>query len=170
MRFIGSITIFVIFFGFSPLISLAGELALLKEDITEEGTRHSLVDSCSGIFYVKQGENIPDMRDFHDYSCEGVYSLTLEGSSNTTVTLFGNLFNITDRGYLVLRKTDDRKVWIIYLESFEPGTWLHVDPEDTRYGSYDIYYHEGWHFERHISSVKWGKWWVGEDLPSLPKN
>ena len=115
MRFIPNVTILIIFLGLTPLISSAGELALFKESITEEGARHPFYDSCSGIFYVKQGENIPDMHDFHDYSCEGVYSLTLEGSSNTTVTLFGNLFNITDRGYLVLRKTDDRKVWIIYL-------------------------------------------------------
>ena len=170
MRFIGNITVLIISLGFSPLISSAGELALFKESITEEGTRHPFSDGCSGIFYVKQGENIPDMRDFHDYSCEGVYSLTLEGSSNATVTLFANLFHITDRGYLVLRKTDDRKVWIIYLESFKPGTWFHVDPADKRYGSYDIYYHEGWHFERYISSVKWGKWWVEEDLSSLSKN
>ena len=89
---------------------------------------------------------------------------------NTTVTLFSNLFLVTDRGYLVLRKTDDRKVWIIYLESFKPRIWFHVEPEDKRYGSYDIYYHEGWHFERNISSVKWGKWWMGKNLPSLPKN
>ena len=88
MRFIPNVTILIIFLGLSPLISSAGELALFKESITEEGTRHPFSDGCRGIFYVKQGENIPDMRDFHDYSCEGVYSLTLERSSNTTVTLF----------------------------------------------------------------------------------
>ena len=169
MRFIASVAILIIFLGLFPLISSAGELVLFKEAITDEGSPDPLGD-CDGLFYVKQGESISDMSDFHDYSCEGVYSLTLEGSPSTTVTLFGNLFHMTDRGYLVLRKTDDRKVWIIYLESFKPRTWLHVDPEDTRYGSYDIYYHEGWHFERHISSVKWGKWWTGEDLPSLSKN
>ena len=169
MRFIASVTILIIFLGFSPLISSAGELALFKESITEEGTRHLVMGGCGGIFYVKQGKNVPDMRDFQDYSCEGDYSLTLEGLPNTMVTLYGNFFHITDRGYLVLRKTDERKVWIIYPGSFKPGAWLHVDPEDKRYGSYDIYYHEGWHFERYISSVKWGKWWMGEDLPSLSK-
>ena len=169
MGFIGNIAILIIFFGFSPLVSSAGELALFKESITEEGTRHPYMGGCSGIFYVKLDENVSDMRDFHDYSCEGDYSLTLEGPPNTTVTLFGNVFHITDRGYLVLRKTDDRKVWIIYLGSFKSGTWFHVDPEDKRYGGYDIYYQEGWHFERYISSVKWGKWWAGH-LPSLSKN
>ena len=170
MRFIASVTILIIFLGFSPLISSAGELALFKESITEEGTRHPFMGGCSGIFYVKQNENVSDMRDFHDYSCEGDYSLTLEGPPNTMVSLFGNFFFTTDRGYLVLRKTDERKVWIIYPGSFKPGTWFHVDPGDKRYGSYDIYYHEAWHFERHISSVKWGKWWMGENPPLLSKN
>jgi len=170
LRVIRGIPILVVFLGFAPLTSLAGELALLKESITEEGTIHPFSMECSGIFYVKQDANVQDMSDFQDYSCEGIYSLTLEGPINTTVTLFGNFFYITDRGYLILRKTDDRKVWVISLESFKPGTWFHVDSKDKRYGSYDIYYHEGWHFERNISSVKWGKWWMGKNLPSSPKN
>ena len=53
MRFIPNVTILIIFLGLSPLISSAGELALFKESITEEGARHPFYDSCSGIFYVK---------------------------------------------------------------------------------------------------------------------
>ena len=103
-----------------------------------------------------------------------VHLLFILRNSNAIIlilkTVFANIFNETDQGYLILRKTDDRKVWVIYLDSFEPGTWTHIDSKDKSYGSYDIYYHEGWHFERHISSVKWGKWWMGKDLPSLSKN
>ena len=99
--------------------------------------------------------------DFPYYFCEGSYSLTLEGPADTTITLFASFAHITSWGYIVLRKTDDLKVWVIDLESFKPGIWSHIEPKDKRYGGYDIFYREGWNFERNISSVKWGKWWVG---------
>ncbi len=169
MNIIHSIAIFIILSGFSPSISLAGELALFKDSITDEFVRHPFDAGCSGIFKVNQDENVLDMRDFQYYFCQGIYSLTLDGPANTIVTLFGSFFYETDRGYLILRKTDDRKVGSIDLESLEPGKWFHVDPEDMRYGSYDFYYHDGPYFKRNISSVKWGKWWAGNS-PSLSKN
>lgn len=147
--------------GASPGSAPDGELVLFKESITDVFARHPFGSECSGLYPVKRGKNVPDLRDFQYYFCEGIYSLTLEGPPQTTVTLFGSFFHRTGEGYLILRKADDRKVWIIDLEQFQSGKWIHVDPEDNRYGSYDVFYREAPNFERNLSSVKWGPWWDG---------
>lgn len=165
MKILIGAAVLVFSIGASPVTATNGELVLFKETIIDEWSRSPFGGECAGLFPVNPGENIPDMRGFQYYFCEGIYSLTLEGPPQSTVTLFGSFFHKTEQGYLILRKTDNRKVWVIHLDWFEPGKWIHVASEDERYGSYDVYYREAPSFERNVSSVKWGQWWTGEPPP-----
>jgi len=78
-------------------------------------------------------------RDFRNYYCNGMYTLTLDGPPGTTVTLFGGYYFGQERGYLVLRKKDAKKIWLLDLEDYPRNQWS-TTKENTRSGSYDAFY------------------------------
>ena len=103
----------------SSLVFAKQELMLSKEQQFETGPAidgHHM--DCDSLFYVDSGKDITEMRrDFRNYYCEGMYTLTLDGPSGTTVTLFGSGYFGQERGYLILRKKDNRKIWLLENEN-----------------------------------------------------
>jgi len=151
----------------TPLVFAKQELMLSKEQLFDTGPA---IDDhhrdCDALFYVDSGKDIADMRrGFRNYFCEGMYTLTLDGPPGTTVTLFGSYYFGQERGYLILRKKDDRKIWLLELEEY-PGNRWSTTQADAQSGAYEAFYYPAPNFRRNVSSVKWGQWWPG----SVPGN
>jgi len=116
---------------------------------------------CTGLYDVKFGRDVSDMRDFRLFQCLGRYEMTVRGESQRTVTLYAQFNFGQEHGFLVVRKTDDRLVWIHDLEDLPPSQWTSV-PASRQSGGYEAFYHNGSGFDQNISSVKWGQWWQGD--------
>jgi hypothetical protein len=114
--------------------------------------------SCGGLMNIDSGKDIPDMRVFNCYHSSGKYTMTLAGPPGTTVTLFENFSYGKERGYLIIRKIDDRQVWLLDLEDFPSDRWSQVEAE-RQSGAYEAFYHATPIFNQQISSIKWGTWW-----------
>lgn len=156
----GSKTIFAVFLILilfpSPIpAEEKGELVLFKEPLFYGQFRR---EGCDGLYYVKPDKDVPDLRDFRLFFCEGKYSLTLDGPPGKIVTLFGDFDFKKDYGYLIVRKTDDKTVWLYNLESLPPGQW-HVVAPYGMYGGSEVFYRAAARFEQNVASVKWGQWW-----------
>ncbi len=173
MKIIGLSVVLGIVLFFSAPAHAKNELMLSKEQLFDGGPaldNHRFRDDCSELFYVDKGENIEDMRrDFPYYWCQGMYTLTLDGPPGTTVTLFGSYYYGQERGYLVLKKTDNEKVWILHLEEFPSGRWSSVQPS-RQSGGYEAFFIPAPNFRRNVSSVQWGQWWVGDFPTNGPAN
>ncbi len=113
---------------------------------------------CNGLFSVDGGKNYSTLRDFVYFFCNGGYTFTLDGPANTTVTLFGNPDYRVDWGYLIVRKTNDKRIWLKDLNYLKQDGWQTVNGENG-YGDYQYYYKASPSFSEKIASVKWGKWW-----------
>lgn len=137
-----------------------GELILYKEPLFELEDNRRMV--CQGLYDVESGKNVADMRDFRHYWCQGRYTVTLDGEKGRTVTLFGQVDYQKKRGFLVIRKTDDRKVWLIDLDLIKDGEWI-THPANDDSGGAELFFHGVPQFSQNISSVKWGKWWDGQN-------
>ncbi|CAI2718927.1 hypothetical protein [Nitrospina watsonii] len=136
-----------------------GELILYKQPLFElEDNRR---DVCQSLFDVESGKDVADMRGFRDFWCQGRYTVTLEGDTGRTVTLFGGFKFRKDRGFMVIRKTDTRKVWLINLDLIPADQWI-KRPASKDSGGVEIFFRSEPQFSQNISSVKWGKWWNGD--------
>lgn len=122
----------------------------------------SMGDSaCDELMPVDAGKDIPDMRGMDCYERTGKYTLTLDGPPGTTVTLFGTFSYGKESGYLVIRKMDNRLVWILHLEDFPNEIWSAREAGKDS-GAYEVFYHAAPIFAQNVSSLKWGQWWSGE--------
>lgn len=141
--------------------SAENELVLHKEPLFERQSNflggHDPT-GCDGLYKVRIGKDVSDMRDFQYFLCDGKYTLYMEGPSGNMVTVFGDFNFQTGGGYLIVRKRDDRLVWLLDLEAFPPGQWVTIPPTADS-GSYDAYYQAAPRFEQNIASVRWGHWW-----------
>jgi len=147
----------------SSFVFAKQELMLSKEQLLDSNTVILGDDRCetAPLYYVDSGEDVADMRrDYPYYFCQGMYTLTLDGPPGTTLTLFGSFSYNQERGYLVLRKRDDQKIWLLALDEFQNDKWSIIET-NSKSGAYDAYYHPAPNFRRNISSVKWGEWWPG---------
>ena len=145
----------------ASLVFAKQELMLSKEQQFDTGPAidSNFRDDCDQLYYVDSGEDVADMRrDFPYYFCEGMYTLTLDGPPGTTVTLFGSYSYNQERGYLVLRKTDSQKIWLLELEEFPHNQWSSI-AANSKSGAYEVFYYPAPNFRRNVSSVKWGQWW-----------
>ena len=152
----------------SSLVFAKQELMLSKEVLFDsgEGIDNDYRD-CEALFYVDSGKDVPDMRrDFRNYFCPGMYTATLEGPAGATVTLFGSYNFGQERGYLILRKKDDRKIWLLELEEYPANQWSTTQASDQS-GAYEAFYYPAGNFRRNISSVKWGQWWDNLSIGSI---
>lgn len=153
-----------------------GFLALLLAlPLAAEGVgRHGLILNAEGLreltqsfganydlYNVPAGEDRRTISDFYLYHGQNRYSLTLEGETGRTVTLFAQPDFGKGAGYLIIRKKDDQTIWLRDLMTFPPNTW-HGVAADNRYGAYEVFYHPAPRFDQNITSVKWGQWWQGE--------
>jgi hypothetical protein len=146
----------------SSLVFAKQELMLSKEVLFDSGPAlDSPHRDCDELFYVDSGKDVADMRrDFRNYFCEGMYTLTLDGPAGATVTLFGSFNFSQERGYLVLRKKDDRKIWLLELEEHPANQWSTIE-SNAQSGAYEAFYYPAPNFRRNVSSVKWDQWWSG---------
>jgi len=135
-----------------------GDLSLIKEPLDESlGS-----DSCGGTFDVHSGKDVASMKSFRHYFCSGRYTLTFSGDKGEVVTIFGLGDHKKENGFMVIRKTDDKKVWLSDLEAVPVGKWVRRKPTSSS-GGVQIFYRSGTQFSQRISSVKWGKWWEGRN-------
>ncbi|MDH3256278.1 MAG: hypothetical protein OEM27_01565 [Nitrospinota bacterium] len=142
-----------------------GALILNKIPIFEFESPNKL--ACIELYDIKYGQNVADVREDpvnnRNAYCQGRYEMTVRGEPGRTVTLYAQFNFGQENGFLVVKKTDDRKVWIYDLESLPPGRWTTV-PASHDSGGYEAFYHSGPAFDRNLSSIKWGQWWQG-DIP-----
>jgi len=142
-----------------------GELNLYKDPILEfESARQ--IGLCPGLRNWGDERDSPDLRnDMRNWHCQGRYSLAIEGSKGKMVTLFAGFNYGKERGYLIVRKLDDKKVWVPDLMIFPANQWVSLPPEDghiEEYGSFEIFFSPSPNFDQKVSSLKWGRWWKGE--------
>jgi hypothetical protein len=148
-----------ILFSTAQAVEQRGALVLNKIPLYEFEDARQL--SCTEMYDVKQGRNVADMREYRNYFCQGRYEMTLRGEKGRTVTLYAQ-FNFGQKGgFLVVRKMDDRLIWIPDLENLPAGRWTTI-PASRQSGSYEAFYRKAWGFDQNISSVKWGQWWQGD--------
>ena len=157
---------FVVLFCFFAGSAFAkdGQLYLFKDQTFDSSPILQGVDphgDCDQLFKVSPGKDMPDMRDFQYYFCEGMYTLRLDGPKGMTVTLFGNFSYNQQQGFLVLKKLDDQLLWLLDLEDFPSGEWVDFAANKDS-GAFSAYYHPASNFRKNISSIKWGQWWQGE--------
>ncbi len=142
-----------------------GALVLNKIPIYEFEDARKL--GCTGIYDVKFGQNVADMRldspNNRNSFCQGRYEMTVRGDKGRTVTLYAQYNFGQENGFLVVKKTDDRLVWIHDLENLPAGKWTTV-PATHQSGGYEAFYHSGSGFDQNLASIKWGQWWQG-DIP-----
>ena len=85
----------IIAFGF-PSVNWAeetkAELVIFKE-ASDKWTLLKKGRTCEDIFIIKKDKDAADLRLMNNYFCEGEYTLTLDGPSGTTVTLYGQFFS-----------------------------------------------------------------------------
>ena len=143
-----------------PYVSEGGELVLFKSPLDFD--RGYI--NCNALFHVPLNEDVPDMRDFRCYASTGIYTLTLSGPTGKVVTVFGRFDFKKDSGFLIVKKTDDKLIWVRDLERFPNKQWHKVEAKDE-YGGYEAFYRASPSFADNVSSVKWGEWWgKQEDL------
>jgi hypothetical protein len=151
----------LIFCMLIPTLSFANKGQLMLDKVRLD-INISIGDSaCDELQYIDIGKNVPDMRDFPCYARTGKYNVTLTGSADTTLTLFGSFIYGSENGFLVIRKKDDRPVWILHLEDFPAGKWSSQEASKDS-GAFDVFYSAAPIFEQNVSSIKWGQWWQGE--------
>ena len=137
-----------------------GSLVLYKEPLFESAGRGG-GSICDGLYRPEAGKDVPDMRDFPDFACNGRYTLTLSGGKGTTITLFGKFKYQKENGFMVIVKSDNRKIWVINLDSIPREKWISVAAsKDT--GAYEVYFKGTQQFSQSVSSAKWGQWWQGD--------
>ena len=147
------------FFLSTPLAgNEPAQLTLMKgPDLGGFGT---IMDSCEGSMKLASGKDVDDLRGFDYYFCSGIYSIILDGPAGATVTLFADFQYRPESGYLVIRKKDDKRVWISELAAFGKMNWQTVNATQD-IGAFQVFYREGPQFAQSVSSVRWGKWWEG---------
>ena len=159
LKLLITISLIGLWAGTLQAVEQRGALKLNKIPIYEFEDAKRL--ACTEIYDVKFGQNVADMREFRNYHCQGRYEMTLRGDKGRTVTLYAQFNFGQESGFLVVRKTDDRLVWIHDLESLPAGRWITVAAKrDT--GGYEAFYYGKSGFDQNLSSVKWGQWWQGE--------
>lgn len=136
-----------------------GALVLNKIPIYEFEDARKL--GCTGLYDVKYGRDVADMREFRNFHCQGRYEMKLRGKKGRTVTLYARFSYGKKGGFLVVRKTDDKKIWISDLENLPSGQWTTI-PASRQSGGYEAFYRKTSGFDQNIASVKWGKWWQGK--------
>ena len=136
------------------LVSAREELVMHKEN-TYWITSYNDT-ACNELIKIDTGRDVPDLRDELCGSIEGKFSLTLSGPPGTTVTFFGNYNFKKENGFLIIRKTDDRELWLLDLIAFPTGQWFASEANEDS-GAFEAFYDASPMFEESVSSIKWGE-------------
>lgn len=164
LKFLMAVCLIGVLAGTLQASEQRGALILKKIPIFEFESPKKL--GCTALYDVKYGQDVADMRlspDNRNSSCQGRYEMIVRGEPGRTVTLYAQFNFGQEGGFLVVRKTDDRRVWVYDMESLPPGQWTTV-PASRDTGGYEAFYHNGSGFDQNISSIQWDQWWQG-DIP-----
>lgn len=118
------------------------------------------ITDCDRVLRIKNGEDVSDVRNLACFERDNELTLTLTGPAGTTITLYSGYNFKNEGGYLIIKKKDDRLVWLLDLESFPRGKW-HTEDAKGDSGAYDVFYEGGPALNHNVSSIKWG-------IPPLP--
>ena len=148
------LTITIIFLIVFPICTFAkDEMVLRKETMYWAVTIDD--DVCYKLIDIEVGRDVPDMRDEPCGLSSGKFSFTLSGPPGTTVTLFGNYNFKKGNGFLIIKKKDDKKIWLQDIIAFPPDKWFHSEANEDS-GAFDAFYNPSPMFEQSISSIRWG--------------
>jgi len=129
------------------------EMVIRKENmywaVTIEG------DACYKLIDIEVGRDVPDMRNEPCGLSEGKFSFTITGPPGTTVTLFGRYNFKKDNGFLIIKKKDDKQIWLQDIIAFPPDKWFYSEANEDS-GAFDAFYNPSPMFEQSISSIRWG--------------
>jgi hypothetical protein len=114
------------------------------------------ISDCDRSVKIKNGKNIKNTAKLPCFNQNNKLTLTLEGPKGTQVTLFDRVGYGNDSGYLIIKKNDDRLVWILDLENFPDAKW-HSIKANMETGAYDVFYKSAPTFKQNIASIKWGE-------------
>ena len=115
---------------------------------------------CDRLLRIKNGKDVSDVRNLACFERDNKLTLTLTGPAGTTITLYSGYNFKNEGGYLIIKKKDDRLVWLLDLECFPRGEWTAVAANGDS-GAYEVFYEGGPALDRKIASIKWGS-------PTLP--
>lgn len=109
---------------------------------------------CSRLIKIEMGRDVSDMRNEPCGYSDGVFSLTLSGPPETTIIIFGDYNFKKENGYLIIKKMDDRVIWLLDLISFPSNKWFSSEANEKS-GAFETFYSESPVFEQSVSSIKW---------------
>ena len=156
MRFI-TLTFLTIssFISFFPNSSFArNELVMTKEVMYWTTCSRNSDSPCSRLIKIEMGRDVSDMRDEPCGYSDGTFSLTLSGPPETTVIIFGDYNFKKENGYLIIKKKDDRVIWLLDLISFPANQWFATKANDNS-GAFETFYSASPIFDQSVSSIKW---------------
>ena len=96
------------------------------------------------------------MRDQPCSLRDGKFSFTITGPPGTTVTLFGKYNFEKGNGFLIIKKKDDKKIWLQDIIAFPPDQWFYSEANKDS-GAFDAFYNPSPMFEQSLYSIKWGE-------------
>jgi hypothetical protein len=136
------------------LVMHKDELVMHKEVMYWSSTNYD-DSACNELIIIEAGRDVPDMRDELCSYINGKFSLTLSGPPGTTITFFGKYNFKKENGFLIIKKKDDRKLWLLDLIAFPAGQWFSSEANEDS-GAFEAFYNASPIFEESVSSIKWG--------------
>ena len=106
---------------------------------------------------IEVGRDVADMRDEPCSLRDGKFSFTITGPTGTTVTLFGRYNFKKGNGFLIIKKKDDKKIWLQDIIDLPPDQWFYSEANDDS-GAFDAFYNPSPMFEQSLHSIKWGEY------------
>ena len=153
------ITIFTItlifLIGFANCTFAKDEIVLRKETMYWAVTIDD--DVCYKLIDIEVGRDVADMRDEPCSLSDGKFSFTITGPPGTTVTLFGMYNFKKGNGFLIIKKKDDKKIWLQDIIDLPPDQWFYSEANDDS-GAFDAFYNPSPMFEQSLHSIKWGEY------------
>jgi hypothetical protein len=138
-----------------PNSSFARNELVMAKEVMYWATHSRNSDSpCSRRIKIEIGRDVSDMRDEPCGYSDGTFSLTLSGPPETTVIIFGDYNFKKENGYLIIKKKDDRVIWLLDLISFPDDQWFASKANDNS-GAFETFYSASPTFEQYVSSIKW---------------
>ena len=150
------LTITLIFFiGFTNCTFAKDGIVLRKETMYWAVTIDD--DVCYKLIDIEVGRDVADMRDEPCSLRDGKFSFTITGPTGTTVTLFGRYNFKKGNGFLIIKKKDDKKIWLQDIIDLPPDQWFYSEANDDS-GAFDAFYNPSPMFEQSLHSIKWGEY------------
>ena len=150
------ISLCIFSFMSSPVFANESELTIYKEVLYFNVSRMTV--DCHTLIFIQEGKDLTSLRDLPCNMRDTRMTITLTGPPGTSITLFAQHDFGKENGYIVIRKTDEQKVWLRDLLDFPDTKWK-TAPAVLSSGGYEAFYKAGPAFDSNVASIKWGQWW-----------